>query len=173
MGEQDIMAGVLATRSEVGSHAEFRGTRRTVGFSKSLTAKDRLTSVRSPNGQTDIDKPCLLRSTAVRRGTALQHLISNVLLRQPDSGTTIISFAVMRFFDVTTLVVLAATLSAMPHAANARLAERGALGARAVPPHPPATLVKRAPKECPKKYQTCPQKSQCCLEADECCNGML
>jgi hypothetical protein len=52
----------------------------------------------------------------------------------------------MRFFDVASLVVLAATLSATPYAANARLAERGALGARVVPPHPPATLIKRRRK---------------------------
>jgi hypothetical protein len=60
----------------------------------------------------------------------------------------------MRFFDVAPLVVLSATLSAMPIATNARLAERGALGARVVPQHPPATLIKRGTNECPKKYQT-------------------
>ena len=79
----------------------------------------------------------------------------------------------MRFFDVAPLVVLAAALTAMSRAANPRLAERGALGARVVPPSPPATLGKKGTNECPKEYQTCPAYSQCCLEVDECCNSML
>jgi hypothetical protein len=77
----------------------------------------------------------------------------------------------MRSLSIAPLVILASTLCAMPYAANARLTQRGALGARVVPLRPPTALVVRRTDQCPKNRHHC--SGGCCLHEEECCAGKL